>query len=425
MRVLVIGSGGREHALVRALSLSLSVTEVHCIPGSDGIARESVCHNVDLKNKEKVLQLVKMNSFDLIVFGPEQPLADGLSDFLREHGFKVFGPSQEAAKFESSKSYCKDFFIRHAIPTAKSYVVKSVEETMKYAETFSAPYVLKADGLAAGKGVLICQSLDELKAGSEDFFVKKLLGSSGETAVLEEFLDGWELSYLILTNGKEYRALPLAQDHKRLLDRDRGPNTGGMGAIAPIKIAETLETQIQNKILKPIMGGFIQDHVDYRGVLYVGIMVTADGPKVLEFNVRFGDPEAQVILPLLDGDWGEVFLEVAQGRLPDLRWKKNLYSACVVLASEGYPDAPKKDVVIEGNLFKQTSSSYLLHAGTRYNEEGKWVTSGGRVMNSIGLGNSPAEALKQAYALIEFSKWPGMQFRRDIGEKVLTSSNLS
>lgn len=416
MKVLVIGQGGREHAMIRALSLSPSVTDISCIPGSDGISREAVCHKIDLKDSEKILNYVKKTGVQLVVFGPEQPLADGLSDFLRAHDVLVFGPSQQAAQFESSKAFCKDFLVRHKIPTAKSFLVSSIQETLEHAKAFSAPYVLKADGLAAGKGVVIAPTLDELKHSAENFFVKKTLGEASSKALLEEFMDGWEMSFLILTNSQDYAPLPLAQDHKRLQDKNKGPNTGGMGAVAPIEIDDALQAQIRDRIMKPIMSGLQKDNIKYIGVLYVGLMITKEGPKVVEFNVRFGDPEAQVILPLLDGDWAQVFLEMAKGNVPPLKWKSNVQTACVVIAAEGYPDHPVKDVTISGDLERQTASSYFLHAGTRAQGDA-WVTNGGRVLNSIGIGSTREEALKHAYALIDFCKWSGMQFRRDIGQK--------
>jgi phosphoribosylamine--glycine ligase len=423
MKVLVIGQGGREHAIVKALSMSLVVTEVHCAPGSDGISREAVCHPVQPEQQQEILNLVKRYDIGLVVIGPEKPLAEGLADYLRAQNVKVFGPGSSAARFEASKSFCKDFFIRHQVPTAKSVEVRSLEDVEREISSFQAPYVLKADGLAAGKGVLVANTRQELMDFAHELFTKRSLGPSGDKAILEEFLEGYELSLLLMTNGREYSPLPLAQDHKRLLEKDRGPNTGGMGAVAPMPISSELSQTLASDILDPIFRGFAKDNVDFRGLLYVGLMITKNGPKVLEFNVRFGDPEAQVLLPLLDGDWAEVFLAIADGQMPEMNWKKNMCVACVVLAAEGYPDHPVKGSVIEGNPLKQTASSYFLHAGTALNPERKWVTNGGRVMNAVGLGSTTNEALKQAYLLVEHGRWPGMIFRRDIGEKSLTSQS--
>lgn len=420
MKVLVIGQGGREHAIVKALSMSLSVTEVHCAPGSDGISREAVCHPVQPENQQEILELVKRYDIGLVVIGPEKPLAEGLADYLRAQDVKVFGPQASAARFEASKSFCKDFFVRHQIPTAKSVEVRSVDQVKQQLVAFKPPYVLKADGLAAGKGVAIAANEAALISFAQEIFEQRSLGPSGDKALLEEFMEGYELSLLILTNGKEYSPLPLAQDHKRLLDNDLGPNTGGMGAVAPLAISDDLSHMIHQRILDPIMKGFQKDGIEYRGLLYVGLMMTKEGPKVLEFNVRFGDPEAQVLLPLLDGDWAEVFLSIAQGRMPVLAWKRNLATACVVLAEENYPENPVKGALIEGNPLKQTATSYFLHAGTALNAERRWTTNGGRVLNAIGLGSTHQEALKQAYLLIEHGRWQGMQFRRDIGAKLIT-----
>lgn len=423
MKVLVIGQGGREHAIVKALSMSLGVTEVHCAPGSDGISREAVCHSVQPEEQQEILNLVKRYDIGLVVIGPEKPLAEGLADYLRAQGVPVFGPNSSAARLEASKSFCKDFLVRHKVPTAKSVEVRSVEEVKTALTDFQSPYVLKADGLAAGKGVLVASSQQEILQFAHDIFEKRTLGPSGSKAILEEYLEGYELSLLLLTNGREYSPLPIAQDHKRLLEKDKGPNTGGMGTVAPMPISSELSQSLATEVLDPIFKGFVADNVDYRGLLFVGLMITKNGPKVLEFNVRFGDPEAQVLLPLLDGDWADVFLEIANGKVPQLNWKKNLCISCVVLAAEGYPDSPIKGVVIEGNPLKQTASSYFLHAGTALNSERKWTTNGGRVLNAIGLGSTTHEALKQSYLLVEHGRWPGMLFRRDIGEKASTIQN--
>lgn len=420
MKVLVIGQGGREHALVRALSLSIHVTEVHCAPGSDGISREAICHNVQPENQNEVLQLVRRYDIDLVVIGPEKPLAEGLADTLRAQGILVFGPQASAARLESSKSFCKDFLIRHGIPTAKSYEVRSVQDVQNLLPEFQPPYVLKADGLAAGKGVLVASTKEELIAFATELFESKSLGPAGDKALFEEFMEGYELSVLVLTNGQNFLRMPLAQDHKRLQEKDKGPNTGGMGAVAPLQISADLDRQIEDRVLTPILKGFAADAIEYRGVLFIGLMVTSSGPKVLEFNVRFGDPEAQVLLPLLDGDWAEILKSLAEGKLPSVKWKKNFATACVVLAAEGYPERPVKGTVISGNPLKQTATSYFLHAGTGLNSERQWTTNGGRVLNALGFGTNHQEAMKQAYLLVDHCKWPGMQYRRDIGEKVLT-----
>lgn len=416
MKVVVFGNGGREHALVRELKNSSRVTEVHAIPGSDGIAHEALCHNVDPKDFTAVGSVLKRFKFDLAVIGPEALLDIGIVDFLKQQGVLVVGPNQEGARLESSKIFAKKFMLDSGVPTAKFKVVNSVESLMKEAVTFKPPYVLKVDGLAAGKGVFICKDLNELKACAEDVFNAKKFGSAGREALLEEFQEGYELSCLVLTNGQDFEILPLMQDHKRLQDGNQGPNTGGMGVVGPLPIDEALRVQIRDKIVVPSVRGLGRMGFDFKGVLFIGIMVTPHGPSVLEYNVRFGDPEAQAILPLLSGDWANVFFDLSKGELKPLAWKP-LYSACVVMAAPGYPDDPKKGVRIEGNLSAETPSSYFLHAGTKYGQS-IWTTNGGRVINAIGIGTSQREALDKAYAQASELSWTGLQMRKDIGSNL-------
>lgn len=416
MRFLVLGQGGREHAIVRALKYSPSVSEVHACPGSDGISQEAICHKIDLSDAKAFEAFVKRHQFDCVVIGPENYLVQGLSDLIRSWGVDVVGPSQIAAQLEGSKIFSKEFMIRANVPTSAYEIVDNVAATLRAAQKFTPPYVLKADGLAAGKGVFVCATLPELKTAAEDLFEKKILGVAGRSALLEQFQEGYELSYLILTNGVTHEALPVAQDHKRLSDGDEGPNTGGMGVVGPMMIDAGLRERIEKEIVIPSVRNLQGAGLLYRGVLYVGIMVTPKGPTVIEYNCRFGDPEAQIILPLLDGDWGYTFSRLAKGEMDKLAWK-NLQMACVVLAAPGYPENPEKNVVIEGDLGQQTSSSYFLHAGTAKSENGQWVTSGGRVLNAIGMGSSRADALKAAYAQAKHATWKGIRMRTDIGAK--------
>ncbi len=418
MRILVIGKGGREHAIARSLSLSPSVDEVHAIPGNIGMMGHIVLHDVLTSDFRAILDVVKRSGIDLVVIGPEAEIADGLSDFLRDENILTFAPSQAASQLEASKIFSKEFMNRAGVPTARFKTVKSVEEVMLASEEFTSPYILKADGLAAGKGVYICKDKDELKVGAEEIFEQKIFGSAGNFAIIEENLVGWELSYLILTNGEDYRPLPLSQDHKRLLENDEGPNTGGMGVVGPLKIDIELEEKIHQEIIKPSVEQIKKENMLYRGILYIGVMVTEEGPKVLEYNVRFGDPEAQVVIPLLEGDWGDVMMAIAKGELPAVDWKP-LFCSCVVLAAEGYPVAPVKGVKIEGNLNYQTASSYFLHAGTGCNKESETVVDGGRVINAIGIGSTLKESVKNAYDQAEQVSWVNVQMRRDIGQKIL------
>lgn len=414
MRFLVLGQGGREHALVRALKYSPSVSEVHAVPGSAGISQDAICHTLDLSDSKAVEAFLKSYQFDCVVVGPENYLTQGLSDQLRSLGVNVVGPSQLAAQLEGSKIFSKEFMVKAGVPTARYEIVDDVAGTLKNAQKFDPPYVLKADGLAAGKGVFVCANIDELKEAAEFLFEKNGLGQAGRRALLEEFQKGYEISYLILTNGETSQALPLAQDHKRLQDGDKGPNTGGMGVVGPIAIDEALRARIESTIVEPTVRNIQGSGMLYRGILYIGLMITPDGPTVIEYNVRFGDPEAQVILPQLDGDWGQVFRQLSTGELTPLRWKP-VSMACVVLAAPGYPDNPEKGVVLQGDLGHQTPSSYFLHAGTAKAANGSWTTNGGRVLNSVGMGSTRKEAIKAAYAQAKHVTCKGLQMRTDIG----------
>lgn len=420
MKFLVIGSGGREHAIVKALKTS--ATSIDVIPGNAGIAQDATCHELPLDDTKALQAFLSERQFDCVVIGPEGPLAQGLSDIFRQAGLNVFGPSKAAARLEASKIFAKEFMVEAGVPTSAYQVVSSVEDVRKVFSKFTPPYVLKADGLAAGKGVFICKTEQELVAAARDIFEKKTLGSAGLTALLEQFQPGYELSYLILTNGSSYEPLPLAQDHKRLKDSDEGPNTGGMGVVAPIAVDSNLHAKIHEQVLKPTVRHLEASGLLYCGVVFIGLMITENGPTVLEYNVRFGDPEIQTILPLLDGDWAQVFNQVAKGQLPPLRWK-NLAAACVVLAAEGYPESPRKHVPIEGDLQFKTETSYFLHAGTS-KLNGQVVVNGGRVLNAMGLASTLREAVERAYTQARRARWPNLQMRSDIGAKVLSDHPL-
>lgn len=418
MKILVIGQGGREHALVKAFTRSPSVSEVHVIPGSDGMSPEAISHNIDWRDFEEVVRFCVKNEITFVFVGPEDPLVAGICDFLRERGILAVGPSKEAAQLEGSKIFAKKFMQSAAIPTSFFEEVFSVEDVIRLSGRFTPPYVLKADGLAAGKGVFICKNLDELKSSAQDIFEKQMLGSAGSKALLEQFTPGWELSYLIVTNGTEFQTLPVSQDHKRLQNGDLGPNTGGMGAVAPVKISADLKNLIDEKIVKPTLDELNKRGFLYRGVLYFGLMMSPQGPSLLEFNCRFGDPETQVILPLMDHDLGQYFKEVSLGNCPAIK-AKNIFASCVVLASPGYPQSPKRGVEIVGDVRFETSSSYFIHAGTKH-ENSSWQTNGGRVLCAIGLGSSIKESLSLAYSQAKAVSWPGLQMREDIGKMLIT-----
>lgn len=437
MNILVVGSGGREHALVKALGVTGGAARdgrIFIWPGNAGIRlmAESVPVEATASAKDnytKLAEWTKEAKIELAVIGPEADLVAGLSDLLRKVGLRVFGPSKDAAQLEGSKIFAKNFMQEFNVPTARAQAVATVEQTLRAAQQFSPPYVLKADGLAAGKGVFICADLKELESSAHDLFVEKKLGEAGSRALLEEFQPGKELSVLVLTNGTDYQILPFARDHKKLCDGDSGPNTGGMGVVAPISIDAALIKKIEKSIIQPTLVGIQKSNFLYRGIIFIGVMLTPEGPRVLEYNVRFGDPETQALLPLLkhgesenNRDWFAVLKAVSEGVIPKLYWS-NETVACIVLAAEGYPDNPVKAIEIElpreytGNPLSasERNENYILHAGTARMGE-KFITNGGRVLNVIAKGSTLSAALSSAYKLVDRIRWPGMQYRKDIGK---------
>lgn len=414
MNVLVLGKGGREHALVCALSDSSHVEQVFALPGRQGFSPFSQCVPQDWLNEEKLQWFIKEKSIDLVVIGPELELAEGWSDVFRSFGIRVFGPSQLASRLESSKIFAKKFMGSSGVTTSTFEEVCSVKEALFTLNRFSFPIVLKADGLAGGKGVFVCQDEKELETAAVSLFDKKVFGKSGEKALIEPFLTGWELSVFILTNGKDYELLPLAKDYKKRYDAHQGPNTGGMGAFAPYFVSDELMQKIQNQVVQPTVKGIKKNNLFYRGVLYIGLMITKEGPFVLEYNVRFGDPEAQVLLPLMDGDWAEVFYQIAEGKIPSLKWN-NSFVTCVVLVDKGYPEVVRQGSRIEGDIHFSSERSYFLHSGTRKTGD-KWVTDGGRVLNAIGVGKSKEESIRKAYEQCTYVQWSGCAKRNDIGQ---------
>ncbi len=415
MKVVIIGNGCREHALVKVFQEDSKVTKIYVLPERTSLQNVENIPSSLLGNKEALLDYLLKEEVDLVVIGPEQPLVEFWADALREKGIKVFGPSGAAAQLEGSKIFAKEFMKKYQIPTASYQVVSSVSDVLRESENFFPPYVLKADGLAGGKGVFLCSTVQDLEEKSQFLFEKKGLGVAGEKAIIEDFQSGEELSVFVITNGEDYEILPIAKDYKRLYDGQKGPNTGGMGAIAPIKISSDLKKNIEHSIIKPSLKGLKSNGTPYNGILYIGLMVHKDIPKVLEYNVRFGDPEAQVLLPLLDGSWADVFYKIASGQKVTLKWKKK-YSACVVLASEGYPNHPIKGAMIDGLIYYKTPSTYFLHGALiQRDKDRKWIVNGGRVMNIISIGDSQKDVIEEAYKHLKKISWKGMQYRKDIG----------
>lgn len=420
-RVLVIGNGGREHALVWALSRSTKVEKIFVLPGNDGMAQMATKVPVAADDFNALAEWAKNHQINLTVVGPEAYLEQGLTDIFTANGLAVFGPTKAAARLEWSKVFAKEFMGRHQIPTASFRIFDSSNDAEQYIRKSEGPWVVKADGLAAGKGVVVANSQAEALEAVEMMMISQKFGPAGNRVVIEEKLEGEELSVLAVTDGQTFRMLVPAQDHKRVGEGDQGPNTGGMGAYAPTKLfTPELQDRIAREVLEPAIRGMNTEGTPFVGVLYAGLMITADGPQVIEFNVRFGDPETQAVLVLLESDFFSLLAAAATGKLhelPELLWK-DAAAACVVMASGGYPGSYTQGIPISGLETSNDQNVLIFHAGTRLTEQG-WVTGGGRVLNIVGLGKSLDEALAHAYQRIEAIKFNGAQYRRDIGWREL------
>ncbi|MFN3607818.1 MAG: phosphoribosylamine--glycine ligase [Hyphomonas sp.] len=428
MNILLIGSGGREHALAWKMAQSPLVDVVHCAPGNPGMDEVGPCFDVAVDDIDGLVNLALQIEPDLIVIGPEAPLALGLSDILRARGFDVFGPSREAAQLEASKAFSKARMTKYGVPTAAYDEFTAAAPAKAFLRKMRAPYVLKADGLAAGKGVVIAQTLEEADAEIDEMLSGKF-GSASATLVIEEFMEGEEASVFVITDGEGAIYLPAAQDHKRVGDRDTGPNTGGMGAYAPAPVvSEEIMARVRREIAEPMLRGMAKDGMPYQGVLYIGVMVTPEGPKVVEFNARFGDPECQVLMKGLTGDIVPAILVAATGGLKGaeeafealLDLENFQPAATVVLAANGYPGGYEKGSVIEG--VKEAGALEgvtVFHAGTDVAEGGKLVARGGRVLNVTASGATLREAVDRAYAGVDAITWPDGFCRRDIGWRAL------
>ena len=421
MKVLILGSGGREHALAWAVKRSKRVTEVVCAPGNGGMAQIARCVPVDLKSLDAMVRLAEAEKPGLTIVGPELPLSLGIVDALRERGLRVFGPTKAAAMLESSKAFAKRFLQRHNIPTAKYAVCTSLAEFEKSVEKFHAPIVVKADGLAAGKGVIICASRQTALEGAQGLFSGQLLGEKAEQVVIEEFLEGDELSFLCLSDGKSVKALAPAQDHKRIGEGDTGPNTGGMGVYSTdTMLDEGMKEWILRHIAEPTIRGMAEEDRPFTGVLYCGLMMTARGPEVLEFNARFGDPETQAILLRLESDLVDALEACIDGTLDqtELRWMPGA-SACVVASSAGYPGSYKTGLPMSGlDEAARIPGVEVFHSGSAM-ADGKLVTAGGRVLGVTAAAASLEDALGRAYQALDEIHFDGMYYRRDIGHRAL------
>ena len=421
MKVLVIGSGGREHALVWKLRQSPRVSEIYCAPGNGGIADEAECLPADVKNLDSLLALAHQVRPDLTVVGPELPLQLGVVDELTRRGFRVFGPTKAAARLESSKSFAKEFLQRHRIPTAHYAICNSVDDIHKALPHFHTPLVVKADGLAAGKGVVICKSKEETTTVASEMLSGKMLGEAGTRVVVEECLQGEELSFLVVSDGERVAPLVAAQDHKRVGDGDTGPNTGGMGAYSTQNIVdEQMRNWLVQHIARPVVAGMKAEGAEYKGVLYCGLMMTARGPMVLEFNCRFGDPETQPIVMRMESDLAEALEASIEGRVSDgdFRWSSDA-SVCVVMASGGYPgtfDVGKKITGLEEA--GEIQGVKVFHAGTT-KHDGGYFTAGGRVLGVTARAADLKTAVERAYDGASRIKFEGAQYRKDIAARAL------
>jgi len=420
LKVLVIGGGGREHALVWKIRQSPKVDKVYCIPGNAGIAQLAECVAIDLTDLTQLADFAAVRGIDLTVVGPEQPLTAGIVDVFQARGLRIFGPTQAAAMLEGSKVFAKQLMDKYGIPTARSRAFTEETAAVAYLKQQDAPIVVKADGLAAGKGVIVAQTVQEAIDAVRLIMGQKAFGDAGKRVLIEEYLEGEEVSILAFTDGQTIVPMVPAQDHKRIFEGDQGPNTGGMGVYSPVSIfTDEIKAEVQTKILQPTIAAMAAEGRPYRGVLYAGLMLTADGPKVLEYNVRFGDPEAQVVLPRLKTDLVAIMEAVIDGKLAELaiEWLPGA-AAVVVAASGGYPGNYEKGKVISGLAEIDPGKAIVFHAGTTF--DGKNVlTAGGRVLGVTALGDNMQEALNKAYTELAKIKFTGMYYRRDIGYREL------
>ena len=415
MRVLVVGSGGREHAICYKLSQEKKVEKIYCAPGNAGISKIAKCIDIKDDDINKLLSFAKENEIDLTIVGPEAPLVEGIVDEFEKENLKIFGPNKECAKLEGSKAFSKEFMIKHNIPTAKYKEYTNIDKAIKEIDLFGYPVVIKADGLAAGKGVIIAQNHEEAVGSLEDMMSDKKFGSAGEKIVVEEFLKGVETSILAFVDNNTIVPMESAKDHKKVYNNEEGPNTGGMGTFSPSNIYDDeLSKIVKEEVLDKTLKGFKVENLNYKGILFIGLMITEDGPKVLEYNVRFGDPETQSLLLRLETDLSEIIESILDNKLDEVKIKYDeKHAVCVMLTSGGYPENYEKEKVIKG-LEELDEDIVVFHSGTKMLDN-KLVTNGGRVIGIATKGNSLEEASKKVYSNIEKLNFEGMHYRTDIG----------
>ena len=422
MKVLIVGSGGREHAIAWKVAQSKRVDKIYCAPGNAGISEVAECVPIGAMEFDKLVAFAKEKKIDLTVIGMDDPLVGGIVDVFEKEGLRVFGPRKNAAILEGSKAFSKDLMKKYNIPTAAYETFTAPEKALEYLETAKMPIVLKADGLALGKGVLICQTLEEAKEGVKTLMMDKKFGSAGDEIVIEEFMTGREVSVLSFVDGNIVKIMSSAQDHKRAKDGDQGLNTGGMGNFSPSPFyTKEVDEFCKKYIYQATVDAMKAEGRPFKGVIFFGLMLTPDGPKVLEYNARFGDPEAQVVLPRLENDIVDVFEACIDGTLDqvDLKFDNDRATVCVILASDGYPVEYKKGFPIEGlEKFKGKDDYYVFHSGTKFNENGQIVTNGGRVLGVTATGKDLKEARKKAYEATEWISFENKYMRHDIGKAI-------
>ena len=422
MKVLIVGSGGREHAIAWKVAQSKKVDKIYCAPGNAGISEVAECVPIGAMEFDKLVAFAKEKEIDLTVIRMDEPLVGGSVDVFEKEGLRVFGPRKNAAILEGSKAFSKDLMKKYNIPTAAYETFTDPEKALEYLETAKMPIVLKADGLALGKGVLICQTLEEAKEGVKTLMMDKKFGSAGDEIVIEEFMTGREVSVLSFVDGNIVKIMSSAQDHKRAKDGDQGLNTGGMGNFSPSPFyTKEVDEFCKKYIYQPTVDAMKAEGRPFKGVIFFGLMLTPDGPKVLEYNARFGDPEAQVVLPRLENDIVDVFEACIDGTLDqvDLKFDNDRATVCVILASDGYPVEYKKGFPIEGlEKFKGKDDYYVFHSGTKFNENGQIVTNGGRVLGVTATGKDLKEARKKAYEATEWISFENKYMRHDIGKAI-------
>ena len=421
MKILIVGGGGREHAIAWKLAKSPKVEKMYCAPGNAGIAEVAECVNIGVMEFDKLVAFAKENEIDLTVVAPDDPLAAGAVDAFEAAGLRAFGPRANAAILEGSKAFSKDLMKKYGIPTAAYETFNDPEKALTYLETAKMPIVLKADGLALGKGVLICKDLEEAKAGVKTLMMDKQFGSAGDEIVIEEFMTGREVSVLSFVDGKTIRIMTSAQDHKRAKDGDQGLNTGGMGTFSPSPFyTPEVDAFCKEHIYQKTVDAMKAEGREFKGIIFFGLMLTADGPKVLEYNARFGDPETQVVLPRMKNDLVDLFEACIDGTLDqiDLEFEDNA-AVCVVLASAGYPEHYEKGFEIRGlESFKDRDGYYVFHAGSKFDEQGRVVTNGGRVLGVTATGTNLKEARANAYKATEWIDFDNKYMRHDIGHAI-------